>query len=181
MYNNIFFKSSGEGSLSAKIFLIALASLLAMTWPENSRAQSVRTAHNSVYLELLGNGALYSMNYDRMFSESVGGRIGVMYIALNEDQGNDNVSVTFVPVMVNYLVGEGKHKLELGLGALLVFASGGFDETGDFEGSGVGGTATFGYRLQPPGGGFVFRVGFTPIFSSSGFLPWGGASFGFGF
>ncbi|MFQ5865286.1 MAG: hypothetical protein ACE5IW_08680 [bacterium] len=181
MYN-LFFKSTGESSLPVKIFFVALASLLVMTLPDNSFAQSARTDHNSIYLELLGNGILYSINYDRMFSESICGRIGIMYIPTGEVDGEENVNVTIVPVTANYLVGKGKHKLELGLGALFVFADRDFDEQGGaVDEQGVAGTATFGYRFQPLNGGFVFRIGFTPIFTDNGFAPWGGLSFGYGF
>ncbi|MFQ5675784.1 MAG: hypothetical protein ACE5G1_07815 [bacterium] len=144
-------------------------------------AQSARTDHNSVYLELLGNGVFFSINYDRMFSESLCGRVGFSYAELDDEKG-DNVFVTFVPVVANYLVGKGKHKLELGLGALFIFAARDFDETDtDVDKSGILGTATVGYRFQPLNGGFVFRVGFTPIFADDGFAPWGGLSFGYGF
>jgi len=45
----------------------------------------------------------------------------------------------------------------------------------------VGGTATIGYRYQQNDGGFLFRIGFTPLFGSGGFQPWGGLSLGFSF
>ncbi len=149
------------------------------------KAQSEKTARNSVYVELLGNAALYSVNYDRLLSPSVSGRAGVMYIsadALTTTSGSKvgGVSVTLVPVMLNYLSGK-NHKFELGAGPVFIFASADFDELGSFSGSGVGGTATFGYRYQPKKGGFNFRAGFTPIFGDGGFFPSGGISFGFGF
>ena len=149
-----------------------------------AHAQSARTDHNSVYLELLGNGVFFSINYDRMFSQSIGGRVGFSYAELDDEDGEGNVFVTFVPVVANYLVGKGKHKLEIGLGALVVFASRdffGFGGTSAVDNSGVFGTGTFGYRLQPPDGGFVFRAGFTPIFSAKKLSLWGGLSFGYAF
>ncbi|MFQ5652595.1 MAG: hypothetical protein ACE5IY_21895 [bacterium] len=180
MYN-LFFKSTVEGSLPAKIVFVALASLLVMTLPDNSFAQPARTDRNSVYIELLGNGLLYSINYDRMFSESVGGRIGIMYFGAAEVDGDEDVNLTVVPVMANYLVGKGTHRLELGLGALLVFAARDFDEKGGaVDEQGVAGTATVGYRFQPLNGGFLFRAGVTPIFSDKVSL-WGGLSLGYGF
>jgi hypothetical protein len=40
-------------------------------------------------------------------------------------------------------------------------------------------TATIGYRSQPKEGGFLFRIGFTPLFDFSDFiLPWIGLSVG---
>ncbi len=188
MYNS-FLKLTKEGFHPLKISFVIIAIFLVMSFPQNSFAQqSRRSAYNSVYLELLGNGVFYSINYDRMFSKSMGGRIGIMWIT----DGDDSFSV--LPVMANYLIGKGKHKLELGLGALVVFAFGPAAE--NEVDSGIRGTATVGYRLQPPDGGFVFRVGFTPIFfageefnlgrprsqqSATAFAPWGGLSIGIGF
>ncbi len=144
------------------------------------KAQSAHSARSSVYLELLGNAGIYSVNYDRLLSPTASGRIGVMLFSVNGRSPNGgNVTVTLVPVMVNYLKGN-NHKFEVGVGPLFAFASGKFDEIG-FEESGVGGTATIGYRYQPQKGGFNFRVGFTPIFASGGVLPLVGVSFGFGF
>jgi hypothetical protein len=42
-------------------------------------AQPNDTARNAVYFELFGNGAVYSINYERLFSPSFSGRIGASY------------------------------------------------------------------------------------------------------
>jgi hypothetical protein len=44
-------------------------------------------------------------------------------------------------------------------------------------------TSTIAYRLQPPQGGFNFKIGATPLFSpaTGTFQLWGGISAGFGF
>ncbi|RPI75166.1 MAG: hypothetical protein EHM47_03370 [Ignavibacteriales bacterium] len=138
---------------------------------------------NSIYFEALGNGGLYSVNYDRLFTESFGGRIGFSYlseISLIFSSINDFLSV---PITLNYFLGNGSHKFELGAGVVYASFSG-----GDFLGfetnsgsSNVAGTATIGYRYQKADGGFLFRAGFTPLFNNEGFFPFGGISFGFGF
>jgi hypothetical protein len=138
------------------------------------KAQSEKTARNTVYVELLGNAGLYSVNYDRLLSPSVSGRVGAMFISYGE------VGVTLVPVMVNYLRGN-NHKVELGVGPVFIIASADFDGFGSLESAGVGGTATFGYRYQPKKRGFNFRVGFTPIVFGGEVFPSGGLSVGFGF
>ena len=156
------------------------------------------TSSNSVYLELLGNGLFYSINYDHLFTESFGGRVGAGYISPAW------VSTGTFPLMAYYLIGSGNSKLELGLGANVIlqpenqsfsFASA---EDEEFEGTGVLGTATVGYRYQRAEGGIVFRVGLTPFFGNfvkETLLPsyqyvkedvfrfrlWGGISVGYAF
>ncbi|HLL46985.1 MAG TPA: hypothetical protein VK399_09745 [Longimicrobiaceae bacterium] len=154
--------------------MAAIVVLCGLSWqPGAARAQA--PARNSVYVELLGNGVLYSMNYDRKFSDHVSGRVGLMALG-----------AALVPVMGNYLAGNGNHRLELGAGPLLIFApdelkldeAEELESTSDFA---VAGTATLGYRYQPVYGGFVFRIGFTPVFGEGGVFPWVGASFGYAF
>jgi hypothetical protein len=150
-------------------------------------------AENSIYLELGGNALLYSINFDRMISPDMGARIGIGYMGLSTGTAptdgpdhNASVSVLLVPATFNFFVSshDGNHvgssKLELGLGVALVDINGDFGGT-TFSGAGVGGTATIGYRYQPYDGGFLFRIGFTPVFASSTFFPWGGISFGLTF
>jgi len=143
----------------------------------SSDAQMVE-AKNSVFLELAGNGILYTVNYDRLFTPEFSGRIGIMRA------GVSNVSLTAVPLTGSYLIGDGSHKFELGAGPELLVVS--VDASGDFGGfdedaTTVAGTATIGYRYQPRDGGFRFNVGLTPTFSQFGFLPWAGLGVGYTF
>ncbi len=175
-----------RGARSDKRFALLLTALsLLFICPGTSWAQEGKKASNSIYLELLGNGAVYSLNYDRMFSNSVSGRIGIMSVPVDEatldvDEDDVKVDLTTLPIMINYLKG-GNHKLEIGGGVILVFVSADIKEVGSVEGSGVLGTATLGYRYQPRAGGFNFRIGFTPIFDQGGFSPWAGLSLGYSF
>lgn len=123
-----------------------------------------QTARNGVYAEVLGNGMLYSCNYERLFTESFGVRIGASYFE------PENVPIVTFPLMANYLIGSGSSKLELGLGICVLLlpekVSLSFMTAVDeqLKGNSVLGTATVGYRYQPADGGLVFRVGFTPLF-----------------
>ena len=148
----------------------------------SGEAFSPRFEPNSVYLEILGNGVLYSVNYDRRFTDHVGGRLGFMiFSAESEDNPNERISVALIPVMVNFLVGTGSSRLELGIGPLFAAAAAETEEPETISGAGLGGvTTTFGYRYQPTDGGFVFRVGLTPFYSDGPQL-WGGISVGYGF
>lgn len=126
------------------------------------------TAPNSVYFEAAGNGLFYSANYDRLFTKSLGGRVGASYTS------PEQVSVITFPLMAYYLFGIGtsNSKVELGLGACVIlqpenqsfsFMSSVDDE---FRGNGVLGTATLGYRYQRAEGGLMVRAGITPLFGN---------------
>jgi hypothetical protein len=137
-------------------------------------------AHN-VFVEVGGQGLLFTANYDTRFGNrrnGLGGRIGIGYIAADGD------NATTIPVSLNYLLGNsGKHFFEVGLGAT-VLATGGSDDSFFFDDneSNVIGTMSFSYRLQPVNSGFAFRAGLTPVFNSDFFLPYyGGLSLGYTF
>lgn len=147
-----------------------------------NHSATAQTHPNSIYFEAFGNGGLYSINYDRLFTENIGGRIGIMYLSSLDFFFASAENLLIVPVMANFFIGD-KHKLELGCG--IIYASADNAEAFDF-GSGesvstIGGTATIGYRYQPDKGGFLFRIGFTPIFGEGGFTPSAGISFGYSF
>ncbi len=179
-------------SLTVLFMIVALSSAVLAQAP---------AAPNSFYGEFAGNGLIYSVNYDRLFSNAIGARIGVSYTA------PEHVSLTTFPVMVYYLVGlgSGGSKLELGLGVTVLlqpqYQSLSFMAAVDdhLKGNSVLGTATVGYRYQRADGGLIFRVGFTPFFGTFSrekpfvpyvptqyedafrFVPWGGISVGYGF
>lgn len=140
-------------------------------------------AKHSVYVEGLGNGLVYSVNYERRFAESVAGRAGFMILGGQSDQETDDrLGIAIFPVMANYLVGSGSHHLELGGGLLFGLAGADTEEYGTVSGGGIGGvTTTFGYRYHPRDGGFLFRVGLTPFYSDGRPQLWGGLSLGYSF
>jgi len=142
-----------------------------------------RTRSQGVFVEVLGNGLIYSVNYDTRFSPSFdgfGGRAGIGYIAL------DGVNLATMPFLVNYLFGREKHFFEIGLGTTLIVASERNGRSGQFgerfTGSLFVGTMSLGYRLEPTDGGFMFRAGLTPLFEAGYFWPlWPQISFGYAF
>jgi hypothetical protein len=146
-------------------------------------AQAQNYSRNSVYVELGGNGLLYSVNYDRRFTDHFGGRAGFMIFGGESDElTDDQVSIAILPVMANYLVGLGSHRLELGVGLLFGVAGADTENFGTASTAGIGGvTTTFGYRYQPTGGGFLFRAGLTPFYSDGRPQLWGGVSVGYSF
>ncbi|MGE3669493.1 MAG: hypothetical protein AB7K71_07525, partial [Polyangiaceae bacterium] len=51
------------------------------TGTDEAEAPSTRSAKNSLYIELLGNGGLYSLNYERNLTDDVAARVGFSYIS----------------------------------------------------------------------------------------------------
>ena len=136
-------------------------------------------ARNSIFIELLGNGVAYSLNYDHKLFNHLSARLGGMYAPWNDKDANQSASLILVPLMANYLVGNGSSRLEIGAGLTFGHASGNLEGIDEFSGGGIAAfTSTIGYRLQPTNGGFLFRIGFTPIFTGNGILPWAGLSLG---
>lgn len=154
----------------------------------------------SIYFEVAGPGALYSINYDFRFKKrqnGLGMRVGASYFY----NGSDNV-VT-VPVVLNYLCGKKGHYLELGTGVTYFYMYSenqlfggianedwisGYDANGIYHGPyfhsehGAIGSVSIGYRYQPLKGGFNFRVGGGPVVTTQKeFKIWPYMSFGYSF
>ncbi|CAN5804259.1 hypothetical protein BH11MYX4_BH11MYX4_66920 [soil metagenome] len=154
-----------------------------------SPSAEARTASNVVFGEALGNGLLYSVNYERIFDAlPIGLRAGASYFTypVSSYGRSGNLKLATFPLVASYYVGTPRHKLQLGLGATILYLGVSSDSTGTkFEGErsgfGVAGTAVIGYRYLPPERGFSFGVGFTPLLRTSSFLPWGGANAGYVF
>ena len=89
-----------------------------------------------------------------------------------------------IPVGVNYVLGKKNSSSALEIGAAVTFLT---RKTSlfcyDVETPGnVIGNFTFMYRRAPINGGFLFRVGFTPVIGTSGDLfPMGAVGFGYAF
>lgn len=146
-----------------------------------------RSANNAIYAEGLGPAIFYSINYDRSFGDFAG-RIGFGYISVSATSSSGDTTQTAsasffsVPITVSYLgIGSKKHMLELGAGATIFHVGAGASGFDTSSNSSANASSTFvlpvgivGYRLQPPGGGFVLRAGLAPIFAGSSIpvLPW---------
>lgn len=168
---------------AARLALALAATLPLAAGPAAAQEAQPTLARNSVYVELLGNALLYSVNYDRLLTPNLAGRVGLMFVTAEDDEG-DSGTVAIVPVMGSWLWGDGNSHFETGIGLAVATASFDIDELDVDEsggGTGVYGTGVLGYRYQRPGGGFLFRVGLTPVFTTNDFAPWFGLSFGYSF
>ncbi|RYC70643.1 hypothetical protein [Spirosoma sordidisoli] len=150
-----------------------------------SQAQKVKslTARNTVYLEILGSGALYSINYERLLlqkeKQAYGLRVGTSYF------GERPATIALIGELL-MLTGKGDHHGDFGLG--LTGASGRNNELGlsSFERkTSLFAVPRLGYRYQKLTGGIMLRAGFTPLIRLIGnsriFSPSLGLSIGHSF
>jgi hypothetical protein len=150
---------------------ITKACVLAISLPAISHAAM---PENSVYLELGGNAAGYSVNYERLFPErNLGLRAGLGAL------WSSHHAAVGVPVLVNKYWGNANshHKFETGVGTTF-FSAGKKSNMLSSRASQVMGTATLGYRYIPSSNGMTFKAAFTPIFNQNAMIPWVGFSIG---
>lgn len=137
---------------------------------------------NDVYGELLGNGIIASLNYERQLTDKpgLGVRVGIGYFS-----GDEQFRLS-VPLGINYLLTLTSNKsfLDLGVGTTWSGSAGlmtpkqeaaaGGRDYSEHIWSLVPG---IGYRRHTRSD-FMWRVNFTPIFNKYRAMPWFGISFG---
>jgi hypothetical protein len=146
-----------------------------------------RTARNAVYVEGLGPGLLYSINYERSFGDFAA-RIGFSYwsVSANSKDGTstaqETASLFTVPITLSYLgIGSARNMFEVGAGATIVHVGAGGSVIDTDSSTTSSGSATLilphavlGYRYMAPDGGFLLKAGIAPIFAGDSIpvLPW---------
>lgn len=130
--------------------------------------------HRGIFLEVGGTGGLASINYEKAFRQ-VGAmellwRVGFTAFPVDPNNGNGIV----IPTLVEGLIGESPHKLEVGLGHALTLTTKGRFFTNI--------TPVLGYRFQDKAKRFYFRASYTPILSyllGFQYQHWAGLSIGY--
>ncbi|MCK4344070.1 MAG: hypothetical protein KAX05_02205 [Bacteroidales bacterium] len=164
-----------KGTLLIVVFLLTNVLFAQTTFSNNEKRilninkpnENIEWKKNSFFLELGGNAFFYSLNYDRLIhteeSLQISSRIGISHLGI-------------IPIQLNLLIGGSSHHFEFGIGVLI-----------SIEDQNVLPTGTIGYRYQKLDGGFLFRIGITPI-RILGFaiydphvIPWAGLSLGYSF
>lgn len=162
--------------------IVALIGCTALAAAVPCAAQSdAGVRRNSIYLESLGNGGLFSINYERLLSDHLGLRLGFGSWEAGDFLGfYGGGRVTTVPIMLNSLHGTGRRRFELGGGVVV-----GSNGSTSFQTL----TGTVGLRWHS-GRSWLIRAGITPFYglndkSSSypdkGFLTSVGISLGYRF
>lgn len=128
---------------------------------------------NAFYAEILGNGLIFSANYDVRLINKFGARVGLGYV------GGSEGSVLTVPVMGNILLGKNGKYFEVGAGVTFLSGAGDLFDLSEDKSTTLG-TLSFMYRRQPEDGGFMWKIGITPFIASGVFVPyWAGLGLGY--
>ena len=175
---------------------IAFATVAAALCATPALAQQ-RDANSSLFIEGGGPGLLYSLNYELLFDDDLGIRVGCSYQSLrptaSSGTGSGKANLITVPILATYLASFGNSALELGAGATLIRADAAASGNGlamSSAGTTVLGTAIMGYRRQPLDGGLQLRIGIEALVGKGlalsnpdpnkvGVLPWMYVSIGF--
>ncbi len=111
---------------------------------------------NSALVEVLGNGVPCSLKYEHLLAQDhLGIRGGAGYLPSVGSGSYGRHAFLAIPVVVSGYVGDGPHKLQVGLGVDAMPLT----PWGDGHAS-VLGTATIGHRDVPHGSGLAFGIGF---------------------
>lgn len=174
-----------------KRLLLFLFALFFFTFAPFAQTDGSGTkAKNSVYLDIMGTGGWYSLNYERiLFTKDkldLGISSGASVTHFKDFDRHFNPDLS-IPLSLNAFYGK-NHHLEVGIGttfASVVRADEDYDAQRYLN---INLTMTLGYRYQKPGGGFLFRAAYTPIIpvyrqiSENGeFKNWFSLSFGYSF
>ena len=137
-------------------------------------AQPGMAARNRAYLELLGSGLAYSLNYERTVADRLSLRIGA--------GGAWAGGLTYLVGLggANWHVGAGRHSGLIGLtGGVIwledVWILEGNEEVDEYA------AVTLGYRFQPASRGFFLQAAFTPIVTEQDVAAWAGVGLGVAF
>lgn len=114
---------------------------------------------HSIYFEALGNGGIYSVNYERPLRPQLLGRVGISALTWEAWFGDNVERVAAVPLTLTYVTGSPRHAFEVG-GGILVGYKTESEDRGD--GAFASWTGVAGYRFVNDGG-FLFRIGLTPF------------------
>lgn len=147
-------------------------------------ASTPSKARNTFYVEGLGSGGFYSINYERLVlalpNHAYGFRVGTAYHGI----GSVNLTLALVgEAMV--LVGKGNHHGDFGMG-ISVLRSDYQEGYRPLRAWNTFAIPRLSYRYQRPTGGLMLRAGFTPaiqlgLSNQTNITPWAGGAIGYSF
>jgi hypothetical protein len=181
-----------------KLTLVYLLFHSANLWSQ--KTEFPKPPANVLYAELLGNGFLYSLNYDRLIYHdenlSLTARAGISPGFVNLFRGIG------IPMEVNSLFfRKNGHSAEAGPGfawfnGKSTYRNDQLQQVTTSRYNALNVTMRLGYRYSQPGGGLILRAAFIPVFSvvkpefdfpgrflpfDKPFTPWAGLSVGYAF
>lgn len=155
--------------MKGNLFLI-----LYLLFTSINHAQENSSKQRIIFLELGGSAGLASVNYEKEFKSinnlSLRYRVGFSFAPIDKNNGS---SLIF-PLMVHGLIGQNKHKLELGIGQGITLTT----RLHFFSLT----TPAIGYRFESPESKWIFRATYTPLISylvDFQYQHWAGLSVGY--
>ncbi|MGE5402263.1 MAG: hypothetical protein ACM3S2_17835 [Ignavibacteriales bacterium] len=146
--------------------LLLIIFLTMFSYPFKGYCQdSTQRKGNIVYLELGGNCMVYSLNYERMFTNELSFRAGVAYVPFEDYD-------YWIPLLVNFIMNvDNNNSFELGLGGRL--------EISKFSNY-MAPTGSLGYRYNPRDGRIFFKIAYSPFYNDlkEKFVSWVGVGIG---
>ena len=153
---------------------IFIAFVMNLQSQESNIADKSFAGKNSLQFEFLGNGFLYSLNYERILINrekfKTTAQVGYSMMGMGRQM---------FPLALTELISFNKNHIELGIGYSYA----------DYLESRL--TGRIGYRYQKPGGRLVFRIAFMPWYEyykdintnvvEQRIRPWGGLAAGYNF
>jgi hypothetical protein len=187
-----------KSNVSSRLFLLLAIGLLSLESNaqtedndyvlDKPRDYTKYPARNANYIEILGNGDLFSINFDRILfyrkQFKISGRVGA---------GVMPNGIYFEPSAMienNYIFFDGNHHLEVGPGFSWFRRNNPkCDDKSTYAWENIFfGMMRIGYRLQKQEEGFFMRIGATPIFyrktdcvTDNSIRFWGGVAVGMSF
>lgn len=173
-----------------RLLLFLFASLFFTFSSFAQKSDSSQEAKNSLYLDIMGTGGWYSLNYERIvYSKDklgLGISSGASVTHLRDFDRRFNPDFS-IPVSLNAFYGK-NHHLEAGIGTTFASVVRADEDYSAQRYLNVNLTMTLGYRYQKPEGGFLFRAAYTPIIpvyrqitENGEFKNWFSLSFGYSF
>ncbi len=141
----------------------------------NAKNDSLKYAKNTIYIELLGSGGLYSINYDRIFYMNkkikISGRLGISYLPEKIDYQEDTRNLPIIS-QINLLKNIGlRWSIETGIGLTYIvffykdYYYGDWGQVLQDSGieRGIWIPANIGIRYHAPNDHYFFKLALIPV------------------
>ncbi len=151
----------------------------------NSKTKhNIKSKNNFAYVELLGSGILYSINFERRFYKSYSVRVGATSWKVNDEMFGSAIVATIFPVALLKTFGKGPGKFELGGGVSFLkvsnYSSFTFIHNINSEQSLIGNASAI-FRFEPSPFPLIFKIGCTSLIMKDDFKLWPSVCAGFAF
>jgi hypothetical protein len=172
----------------------ALCIATAVSRPAAAQIIAPSPERNVVYAEIGGAGGIFSVNYERLAEQGIYLRGGAGFWGLtNLDNVREEITNVIAGATRRYdisdLLGQGEGRIaEAGFAVVAgTYKRTRYDAT-EVDGTYASLVPTIGLRVEPPAGGFTYRITFTPLipfvnrasaFPRSTPILWGGLSIGY--